>query len=192
MEFIKTDLDGVVLIKPQVFKDHRGFFLESYSQQKFQESGILIDFVQDNHSRSADAGVIRGLHFQAPPFDQSKLVRVVRGSVYDVVVDIRKNSPTFGLWRGFELSEENFMMLFVPAGFAHGFCTLQPATEVQYKVDKFYSPGHDGGIRYDDPELAIEWPLSAKPILSAKDALLPCLSEIDSPFQFSLPQLQVS
>lgn len=181
MKFIKSSLDGVVLIEPVVFFDNRGFFLESYSQKEFEKNGIDIQFVQDNHSRSNVVGTIRGMHYQDPPFTQSKLLRVTRGKIYDVVVDIRKNSPTFGKWEGFELSSSNFQILFVPAGFAHGFATLEPETEVQYKVDKFYSPAHDHGIRWDDPQVNIKWPVS-NPHLSEKDARLPLLSEISSPF----------
>jgi dTDP-4-dehydrorhamnose 3,5-epimerase len=181
MEFLNNELDGICLIKPDVFEDNRGFFLESYSKIKFMGAGIDVEFVQDNHSRSEDSGVLRGLHFQKPPFAQSKLVRVVRGSIFDVVVDLRKKSPTFGMWRGFELTDKNRMLLFVPKGFAHGFCTLVPGTEVQYKVDEFYAPAHDAGIRWDDPKLKITWPVE-KPVLSSKDSVLPFLDEIDSPF----------
>lgn len=181
MEFIRADLDGVILIKPDVHGDQRGFFLESYTQSKFAEGGITAVFVQDNHSRSAARGVLRGLHFQRPPFAQSKLIRVTRGAVYDVLVDLRKSSPTYGKWRAFELTAGNFLMLFAPAGFAHGFCTLDADTEVQYKVDVLYSPKHDGGIRWNDPDLAIEWP-AAKPLLSKKDEELPFFREFDSPF----------
>jgi dTDP-4-dehydrorhamnose 3,5-epimerase len=181
MEFIKSDLDGVVLIKPDVHGDHRGFFLESYTQTKFAEAGITTVFVQDNHSRSSQRGVLRGLHFQRPPFAQSKLIRVTRGAILDVVADVRKSSPTYGTWRAFDLTAENFQMLFVPAGFAHGFCTLAEDTEVQYKVDNLYAPAHDGGIRWNDPDLAIDWPVK-EPILSKKDSALPFLKEFDSPF----------
>ncbi|MFP4014193.1 MAG: dTDP-4-dehydrorhamnose 3,5-epimerase [Chitinispirillaceae bacterium] len=181
MEFLETDFDGVFLIKPKVFNDTRGFFLESFSRKKFEDAGISCDFVQDNHSRSTQKGVVRGLHFQKPPTAQSKLVRVTRGAVWDVIVDLRKKSPTFGQWRGFELSERNFHLLFVPAGFAHGFCTLEPDSEMQYKVDSLYSPEHDAGIIWNDPELSISWPVE-EPILSDKDSKLPRLENIDSPF----------
>jgi dTDP-4-dehydrorhamnose 3,5-epimerase len=181
MNFIKTELKDVFLIQPKVFKDNRGFFLESFSARAFSENGINCSFVQDNHSRSIPSGVLRGLHFQKPPHAQSKLLRVIKGAIIDVVVDIRKSSPTFGQWRSFILSEENFTMLFVPAGFAHGFCTTLPDTEVQYKVDNFYAPESDSGIRWNDPTLSIPWPVS-EPILSGKDSLLPFFKELQSPF----------
>jgi dTDP-4-dehydrorhamnose 3,5-epimerase len=181
MEFETTTLQDVQLIKPRVFSDNRGFFLESYSQPRFIEAGIVDPFIQDNHSRSTQRGVIRGLHFQVPPMSQSKLVRVTRGSVYDVILDLRRASPTFGKWEGFELSERNFYILYVPKGFAHGFCTLEPDTEVQYKVDVVYSPAHETGIRWNDPDLAIGWPVSG-PVLSGKDSILPPFSEFISPF----------
>jgi len=176
MEFIKTDLRGLTLIKPKVHGDARGFFLETYSAPVFQAAGIESVFVQDNHSRSLQRNVIRGLHFQKPPFEQSKLVRVIRGSVFDVAVDLRRDSSTYGRWLGFELSERNFDMLFIPRGFAHGFCTLEEGTEVVYKVDNVYSPEHDAGIVWNDPAIGVEWPLNgAEPILSDKDKALPRL-----------------
>ena len=181
MKFIPSDLTGVVLIEPDVHRDHRGFFLESYTRDKFAGGGVTGDFVQDNHSCSAAAGVLRGLHFQNPPFAQSKLVRVTRGAIYDVAVDLRKSSPTFGQWRGYRLSDENFNLLFVPVGFAHGFCTLVDNTEVQYKVDRPYAPTADTGIRWNDPSVGIEWPVK-EPVLSDKDKNLPFLREIVSPF----------
>lgn len=156
------------MIRPQVFKDDRGFFLETYSKKKFEEAGIAVDFVQDNHSMSAQKGVLRGLHFQKTPFSQAKLVKVTKGKVYDVIVDLRKDSPTFGRWQGFELSAENFLMLFVPRGFAHGFVTLEDNTEFQYKCDNFYASEYDSGIIWNDPDLAIDWPVS-EPVLSEKD-----------------------
>lgn len=181
MEFKKTKLDGVVLIKPKVFLDNRGFFLESYSKRSFEDANIFLDFVQDNHSKSTEKGVTRGLHFQDPPFAQSKLLRVIKGSIYDIVVDIRKDSPTYLKWEAFELSEKNFFSLLVPQGFAHGFCTLEPNTEVQYKVDNFYMPAHEKGIRWNDPDLNIPWPVK-DPILSQKDSQLPFVSNFISPF----------
>ncbi len=177
MEFIETGIAGLILIKPKVFNDHRGFFLESYSEEAFRKAGITCCFVQDNHSRSAQKGVVRGLHFQRQPFAQSKLVRVTRGSVYDVVVDLRQGSSTFGQWRGFELSERNFNMLFVPQGFAHGFCTLEENSEMQYKVDNPYSPTHDAGILWNDPSFGIDWPVQ-NPILSEKDGKLPLFKDL--------------
>jgi dTDP-4-dehydrorhamnose 3,5-epimerase len=181
MEFIRTTLDDVILIKPDVFADNRGFFLESYTQSKFADKGIGTVFVQDNHSLSAQKGVLRGLHFQTPPCAQSKLIRVTRGAIYDVVVDLRKASLTYGKWIGFELSVANFQMLFVPAGFAHGFCTLAENTEVQYKVDQLYAPAHDSGIRWNDPDLGITWPVDG-PVLSKKDSALQFFRDFDSPF----------
>jgi dTDP-4-dehydrorhamnose 3,5-epimerase len=143
--------------------------------------GLPVNFVQDNHARSLAAGVLRGIHFQTPPFAQSKLVRVVRGSVYDVVVDLRKSSATFGRWFGVALSEENKKILFVPAGFGHAYCTMTADSEFLYKVDAYYSPSHDAGIRWNDPDIGIQWPVSA-PTLSQKDLALPLLKEFESPF----------
>ena len=178
MEFIKTSLSGLTLIKPKVHSDHRGFFLETYSEPLFKAAGIDDVFVQDNHSRSVQRNVIRGLHFQKPPFEQSKLVRVIRGSIFDVAVDIRRESPTYGQWLGFELSERNFDMVFIPRGFAHGFCTLEEGTEVVYKVDNVYSRDHDAGIIWNDPTVGVDWPLhGAEPILSDKDRVLNQLSQ---------------
>jgi dTDP-4-dehydrorhamnose 3,5-epimerase len=181
MQFIETSIAGAMLIEPRVFEDERGFFLESYSRPVFAEQGIDAAFVQDNHSLSTRQGVVRGLHFQAPPAAQAKLLRVTAGAVWDVVVDLRRGSKTYGRWEGFELTAANKKMIFVPRGCAHGFCTLAPDTEVMYKVDHPYSREHDGGIRWDDPELAIPWPVDG-PILSAKDRALPLLSDFHSPF----------
>lgn len=181
MDFQKTSLSGVWLIQPQVFKDNRGFFLESFSKKKFEAAGIDAQFVQDNHSMSVEKGVLRGLHFQKPPHTQAKLVRVVRGSVFDVVVDLRKNSDTFGKWESFKLGTDNFQMLFVPRGFAHGFCTLDENTEFLYKTDNFYEPESEQGIIWNDETLNIKWPIN-NPILSDKDKLLPIFSGINSPF----------
>jgi dTDP-4-dehydrorhamnose 3,5-epimerase len=181
MNFQKTNIDGLTLITPKVFKDPRGFFVESYSDRTFRNAGITTVFVQDNHSRSEPSGVLRGLHFQKPPFAQSKLIRVIKGAIYDVAVDLRKSSPTFGKWQAFELTSDNFNILLVPQGFAHGFCTIVPGTEVQYKVDNFYSPECDAGIRWNDPDLNIPWP-TKDPVLSAKDAVLPYFKDIETPF----------
>ncbi|MDR0331182.1 MAG: dTDP-4-dehydrorhamnose 3,5-epimerase [Chitinispirillales bacterium] len=178
MEFIPTDLPGLTIIKPKVRSDPRGFFLESYSAAAFSSAGIDAVFVQDNHSRSLQRGVLRGLHFQTAPFEQSKLVRVIRGAVFDVAVDLRRGSPTYRQWRGFELSESNFDMLFIPRGFAHGFCTLAEGTEIVYKVDSPYSPAHDAGVIWNDADLAIGWPLSGDPVLSDKDRGLPALASV--------------
>lgn len=181
MEIIKTKLNDCYLIKPKVFSDNRGFFLESYSEKKFFELGLCARFVQDNHSYSSIKGVVRGLHFQAPPFTQTKLVRVTRGKVYDVTVDLRKISSTFGQWEAFELSAENFLMLYIPKGFAHGFCTLTDDTEFCYKNDNFYSPSHEGSIRWNDPTINISWPVE-NPILSEKDAKAQFFGDFKSPF----------
>lgn len=181
MEFIKTDINDLLLIKPKVFGDNRGFFLESYSERYFAEAGIDITFRQDNHSKSEKKGVVRGLHFQLPPHTQTKLVRVTKGAVYDVVVDLRKNSPTYGKWQGFELTAENFMMLLIPHGFAHGFCTLEDNTEFLYKNDNFYAPDFESAIRWDDPILNIDWPVD-NAILSEKDSVAPLFREFESPF----------
>jgi dTDP-4-dehydrorhamnose 3,5-epimerase len=181
VNFIPSDLQGVLLIEPDVHRDPRGFFVESYSVASFAMGGIGTTFVQDNHSLSVAKGVLRGMHFQLPPHAQSKLLRATRGAIYDVVVDLRTASPTFGQWRGFELSADNFRMLFVPAGFAHGFCTLAENTEVQYKVDRLYAPACDAGIRWNDPDIAIDWPV-VDPVLSARDSAWPLLREFCSPF----------
>jgi dTDP-4-dehydrorhamnose 3,5-epimerase len=176
MEFIQTELKDAWLIKPKVFRDERGFFLESYSKKVFQEKGIDCDFIQDNHSLSVAKGVLRGVHFQREPMAQAKLVRVIRGKVFDAIVDLRPDSPTFGRWQGFELSAENFLLLFVPRGFGHGFCTLEENTEFVYKVDNYYSPEHDSGIVWNDPDLKIDWPVE-NPILSEKDKNLGSFKE---------------
>jgi dTDP-4-dehydrorhamnose 3,5-epimerase len=181
MKFTETELKGVWLIEPVVHGDARGFFLESFTAREMEALGLPGNFVQDNHARSLAPGVLRGIHFQKPPFAQSKLVRVVRGSVFDVVVDLRKASPTFGKWYGLTLSEENKKMLFVPKGFGHAYCTLTPDSEFLYKVDAYYSPENDAGIRWNDPEIAIKWPVSS-PTLSPKDLTLPFLKDLRSPF----------
>jgi len=181
MKFTETPIKDLIKIQPDVHGDHRGFFLESYSAKPFKDAGIGVGFIQDNHSCSREKGVLRGLHFQKPPYEQSKLIRVTRGRIFDVAVDLRKSSPTFGKWFGLELSADNFTMLFVPAGFAHGFCTIEPDTHVQYKVDAPYSPAHDSGIIWNDPHIAVSWPTDM-PILSAKDAALPLLHDNPSLF----------
>ncbi|HPN96531.1 MAG TPA: dTDP-4-dehydrorhamnose 3,5-epimerase [Candidatus Moranbacteria bacterium] len=181
MEFVKTKIEGVYLVKPKVFGDSRGFFMENYSKKIFAENGISQEFVQDNHSMSASKGVLRGLHFQKPPLAQAKLIRVTKGAIYDVIVDIRKNSKTFGQWEGHHLSAKNFDMLYVPQGFAHGFMTLEDNTEVQYKCDNFYSPQSEGGIIWNDLTLNISWPIK-EPILSEKDKTHPQFNDFNSPF----------
>jgi dTDP-4-dehydrorhamnose 3,5-epimerase len=182
MKVINTKFNDVLLIEVDVFGDQRGFFMESYNLQRFAENGIDISFLQDNHSLSVEAGVLRGLHYQLNPKAQTKLVRVLAGSIYDVVVDIRKNSPTFGQWEGYILSEANQRQLLVPRGFAHGFCTLQTNTQVLYKVDAYYSSEHDRGIAWDDSTLKINWPTSS-PILSEKDKKHPLLANAEMNFE---------
>jgi len=183
MNIIDTSIPDVKILEPKVFGDHRGYFMESYNKKLFAELGLDYHFVQDNQSLSREVGVIRGLHFQLNPKAQLKLVRAVRGVIYDVVVDIRKGSPTYGKWTGVILSEYNNRQLLVPKGFAHGFCTLVPDCIVAYKVDEFYSPEHDGGILWNDPALGIDWPTSA-PILSDKDTKHPTLAEADLNFAY--------
>lgn len=156
-------------MEPKLYGDHRGWFMETYSESKFDELGIQLTFVQDNHSFSATKGTLRGLHYQLNPKAQTKLVRCTRGSIFDVAVDIRKNSPTFGHWFGIELTAENRKQLLIPQGFAHGFLTLTDNVEVQYKVDELYAPDCDRGILWSDPSIGIKWPLDIKPILSEKD-----------------------
>ena len=174
MEVIALDIPDVKLIVPPKFGDERGFFSETYNQQRFSDHGIDMTFVQDNHSLSADVGVLRGLHFQKPPFAQDKLVRVLKGKILDVAVDLRKNSPTFGQHVTAELSAENWTQILVPIGFAHGFVTLEPNTEVTYKVSAPYAPDHEDGIMWNDPDLGIDWPIEESQVqLSAKDKLLP-------------------
>lgn len=186
MKIRTFDIEGILLIEPKRHHDMRGFFCETYNAAELQDHGIEVQFVQDNLSLSTGAETVRGLHFQSPPFAQSKLVRVVRGAIFDVAVDIRKGSPTFGKHIAVELSAENALQLFIPEGFAHGFATLRPLTEIAYKVSAPYSHDHDHGIFWDDPSLRIRWPISTdKAILSPKDASLPVLREITSPFDYS-------
>ena len=173
----ETALEGVYILEPTVFKDHRGFFMESYNKKDFEEIGLFFDFVQDNHSLSMQASVLRGLHFQLNPKAQTKVVRCLKGAIYDVVVDIRKGSPTFGKWIGVILTEYNKRQIIVPKGFAHGVLTLVPNTEILYKVDEYYSPEHERAIRWDDPDLKIDWP-TKDPILSEKDKNAPFLKDI--------------
>lgn len=178
-------LDGVFEIRPPKFEDDRGFFSETWNAARLAKAGIDVDFVQDNHSFSRAPGVMRGLHFQTPPFAQDKLVRVLRGSVFDVAVDIRKGSPSFGKWVGVTLSGTEWNQILVPKGFAHGFVTLEPDTEVVYKVSAPYSQPHDRSIRFDDPELAVGWPVPAGEMtLSPKDAAAPFLSDVDTGFVY--------
>ncbi len=175
MNVIETALAGVRILEPQVFGDARGWFMESWSKKKMEDAGITVDFVQDNHSFSAQKGTLRGLHYQLNPMAQAKLLRVSRGAIFDVAVDIRRGSPTYAKWVGVELTAENARQLFIPRGFAHGFITLTDDVEVQYKADNFYAPTCDGNIRWDDPEIGVAWPL-APVVLSEKDAKAPLLS----------------
>ncbi len=170
-KFQKLKIPELILITPEVFQDKRGFFLETYKESDFAKNGIKEKFVQENHSKSKK-GVLRGLHFQKPPFSQGKLVRVIRGEIFDVAVDIRKNSKTYGKWVGIKLSEKNKKMLYIPPGFAHGFCVLSDFAEVIYKCTKPYSPKHESGILWNDKTLKIKWPIK-KPILSKKDLSWP-------------------
>ena len=184
MEVIQTAIEGVVIIQPRVFQDARGYFFESFSQRELEEKVRKIDFVQDNESMSS-YGVMRGLHFQTPPYTQSKLVRCVKGKVLDVAVDIRKGSPTYGQHVAVELSEENHLQLFVPRGFAHGFAVLSETAVFQYKCDNFYAPQADGGISIQDESLGINWQIPVdKAILSEKDIKHLCLQDFDSPFDY--------
>ncbi len=185
MDIRQTDLPGVVEIVPRRFGDARGFFSEVYNRAKMAEIGIDAEFVQDNHSLSRDVGVVRGLHFQAPPHAQAKLVRAGAGRVFDVAVDIRRGSPTYGRWTGVELSAQDGNQLFVPVGFLHGFSVLEPNSELLYKCSDFYAPDCDGAVRFDDPAIGIDWRIGdAAPILSDKDARAPLLKDFDTPFVF--------
>ena len=178
MQVIDTDIPAVKILVPKKHGDARGFFSETFSGRAMRDAGLPADFVQDNHSLSADAGVVRGLHFQLPPMAQDKLVRVIRGAIRDVAVDIRRGSPTFGQHVAVELSADNWRQLLVPAGFAHGFVTLTANTEVAYKVTNYFSQPHDRGLRWDDPALAIDWGVDPATVtLSAKDKVQPLLAE---------------
>lgn len=185
----ETPLDGLRLLSLRRFGDHRGFFAETHSARALAERGMTEKFVQDNHSLSAQVGTVRGLHFQAPPHAQAKLVRCGRGALFDVAVDIRKGSPTYGQWFGTELSFENGRQLYIPAGFAHGFVTREPDTEIVYKCSDYYAPETEGALRFDDPDIGIDWALDGvAPILSEKDAAAGFLADFDSPFTFESNQ----
>lgn len=185
MEVIKTDIEGVVIIEPRIFRDDRGYFYESFSQREFEEKVCRTTFVQDNQSKSS-YGVLRGLHFQKPPYCQSKLVRCIKGAVLDVAVDLRKGSPTFGKHVAVELTGENHRQLFVPRGFAHGFAVLSEEAVFQYKCDNFYNKESEGAIAWDDPELAIDWRIPAdKALLSEKDKLNKGIKEADFLFDYN-------
>lgn len=186
MDVIKTKLDSVVIIEPKIFDDARGYFFESFSQREFEEKVRKINFVQDNESMSS-YGIMRGLHFQRPPFTQSKLVRCVKGAVLDVAVDIRKGSPTYGQHVAVELTEYNHRQFFVPRGFAHGFAVLSKTAIFQYKCDNFYAPQADGGVSIKDEKLGIDWQIPIdKALLSEKDTLRECLKDFDSPFTYDM------
>lgn len=184
MKYTKTNLDGVVIVEPAVFGDHRGWFMETYNEAEFLKVGTSLKFVQDNHSFSAAKGTLRGLHYQLNPKAQTKLVRCTKGAIFDVAVDIRKSSPTFGKWFGIELTAENKKQLLIPSGFAHGFMTLTDNIEVQYKVDELYAPECDRGIIWNDPMINIEWPMDITPILSAKDEKAPLLKDAENNFSY--------
>lgn len=181
MNIVKTEFADVVIIEPIVYSDNRGYFMESFREEIMNE--IISGFhpVQDNQSLSKETGVLRGLHYQMAPKGQAKLIRVLSGAIYDVVVDIRKGSKTYGKWQGFELSADNFRQLYVPKGFLHGFCTLQPDTIVFYKTDEYYSPAHDRGVLWNDPAIAVKWPIK-NPILSVKDLNNPLLADAENNF----------
>ena len=177
-----SSLGGIILIEPRRFVDDRGFFSETYSHRVYADLGIPEMFIQDNHSISAQTGTLRGLHFQEPPHAQGKLVRCGRGSIFDVAVDIRKGSPTFGQWMGYELTAENGYQIYIPAGFAHGFQTLKPDSEIVYKCTEYYVPDAENIVRWDDSDIGIDWPLMQNSVLSKKDTAAPFLAALDSPF----------
>lgn len=185
VEVTKTPLEGVVILEPRRFGDARGFFSEVWNRKQLLDHGIDLDFVQDNQSLSAEVGTVRGLHFQTPPHAQDKLVRCGRGRLLDVAVDLRKGSATYGQWTSVELSAENGRQLLVPIGFAHGFVTLEPDTEILYKCTDYYAPDCDRSLAWNDPHLSIDWGLGDKaPVLSDKDASAPFWDELDNPFQY--------
>lgn len=181
MEIIKTSIEGLLIIKPDVFKDERGYFFESYNKERFAKEGLVMNFVQDNESKSSK-GVLRGLHFQKPPYAQGKLVRVVKGSVMDVAVDIRKDSPTYGKWESRILSEGNKEMFWIPEGFAHGFVTLEDNTVFTYKCTNVYNKESEGSILWNDPDINIDWDIEA-PTLSEKDKISPLFKDFVTPFK---------
>lgn len=185
MKVTETKLDGVVVIEPARFADDRGFFSESWNKQRMHDAGITTDWVQDNHSLSTQIGTLRGLHFQSPPHAQAKLVRCGQGALFDVAVDVRRGSPTYGQWVGVDLTAENGKQLLIPAGFLHGFVTRAPDTEVIYKCSDYYAPDCDGAVRFDSAQLGIDWGLNGQPpVLSDKDANAQSFAEFDSPFVF--------
>lgn len=181
MDLLKTKLEGVYILIPEVFGDHRGFFMESWSRRTMEKAGLFYDFVQDNHSLSTVKGTLRGIHFQKGDKAQAKLVRCVRGAVLDVAVDLRHDSPTYKQWIGVELSEENKKQLLIPRGFGHGFVTLTDHVEFLYKADNYYAPEADGGIRWNDPDIGVDWGID-QPVLSEKDTKNPFLKAIEPVF----------
>ena len=186
MDVKKTSLPGVLLLRPRIFRDQRGYFVETYNQRAAAELGVTASFVQDNQSHSLKAGTVRALHFQVPPKPQAKLIHVLRGSIYDVAVDLRVGSPYYGRWMAETLTANSGEQLFIPRGFAHGFCTLEPDTEVAYKVDEYYAPECEQGIIWNDPTLAIAWPaVSRDPVLSDRDRVLKRFADFVSPFRYS-------
>lgn len=184
MKIELTPLPDVLILTPARFGDARGWFSETFSAKRFAEAGLDMEWVQDNHSFSAAVGTLRGLHYQRPPHAQDKLVRCTRGAIFDVAVDIRRGSPTYGQWTGVELTAENGRQLLVPKGFLHGFLTLVPDTEVQYKCTDLYAPAHEGAVRWNDPTLGIDWGVTY-PALSAKDQVAPFFADLESPFEWS-------
>lgn len=186
MKIEPTTIADVLILTPPHFGDDRGWFCETWNAPRMATLGVVIDWVQDNHSMSAKAGTLRGLHYQAPPHAQDKLVRCTRGAIFDVAVDIRRGSPSYGTWVGVELTPDNARQMLVPKGFLHGFVTRLPDTEVQYKCSDTYAPECDGGIRWNDPDIAIDWGVS-DPILSAKDTSAPLLRDLTSPFAWTPP-----
>ena len=182
MDVVRTDIEGLVIMQPRLFEDQRGYFFESFSEREFAHKVAPVSFVQDNESKSS-YGVLRGLHFQKPPYEQAKLVRVVKGRVLDVAVDLRKGSPTYGRHEAVELSEDNHRQLFIPRGFAHGFCVLSDEAVFQYKCDNYYAPQSEGAVRWDDPDLDIDWKIPLEDvILSDKDRNHPCFKDLDDVF----------
>jgi dTDP-4-dehydrorhamnose 3,5-epimerase len=193
MQVVRTQIPEVQILTPTKHEDDRGFFSEVYHEQALRSAGIIVNFVQDNHSYSKHVGTVRGLHFQTAPFAQDKLIRVVRGAIFDVAVDLREGSPTFAKHVAVVLSAHAWNQLFVPIGFAHGFCTLEPETEVIYKTSSYYAPSHDLGLLWNDPALAIPWPVDAADArLSAKDTRLPKLSDLGGVFAYDPPRANVT
>ena len=178
---LPTKLDGLILLEPEVHGDERGFLVETFSAQAWREAGVAVEFVQDNHSRSS-RGILRGLHFQTAP-GQAKLIRCARGRIWDVAVDLRRDSPAFGRWEGHELDDQRHRQLFIPAGFAHGFCVLSEVADVHYKLSSYYDPATEAGFAWDDPEVGIEWPID-DPVLSERDRAAPRLAEIAGGLDF--------